>query len=279
MARRTLVVHSGGVGDFLFACPALGHLARTRLELAVAGGLAYAAHGLDDIDFTSVFVAPSARLRAFLEPFDRAVVWMRDTGKIEAGLRACGVGDVRCFPGLPPEDWTQHASEYYLHCMGAPPTPPFRLELPPDAPPLDVVIHPGSGGRRKNWPLERFLAVAEMLEEQGRDVTWCIGPAEEALALPANVCVLRCVSLVELGRALAGAAFYLGNDSGITHLAAAVGCPTLAVFTTTDPAVWAPRGEHVWVVRTKAEVTVSAMARRLRGKVGRMGSMVRKSEG
>ena len=41
---------------------------------------------------------------------------------------------------------------------------------------------------------------------------------------------------------------YLGNDSGVTHLAAAVGTPTLALFGPTSPAVWAPRGEHVGVL-------------------------------
>lgn len=48
---------------------------------------------------------------------------------------------------------------------------------------------------------------------------------------------------------LARARLYIGNDSGITHLAAAVGTPVLALFGPTDPAVWAPRGPHVRVVR------------------------------
>ena len=56
---------------------------------------------------------------------------------------------------------------------------------------------------------------------------------------------LQRASLVELARELASARLYIGNDSGITHLAAAVGCPTIALFGPTDAAVWAPRGGHV----------------------------------
>jgi ADP-heptose:LPS heptosyltransferase len=56
--------------------------------------------------------------------------------------------------------------------------------------------------------------------------------------------------LYELARWLAQARLFVGNDSGITHLAAAVGTPVLALFGPTDPAVWAPRGPHVQVGRT-----------------------------
>ena len=55
-------------------------------------------------------------------------------------------------------------------------------------------------------------------------------------------------NLYELAKWLASARLYIGNDSGITHLAAAVGTPVVAIFGPTDPAVWAPRGERVAVV-------------------------------
>ncbi len=112
-----------------------------------------------------------------------------------------------------------------------------------------MVIHPGSGGAGKNWPLERFVAVARTLESQGRSVHWSIGPAEREAGMDAPGVKLDTGALVELAGALAAARLYIGNDSGITHLAAAVGCPTVAVFGPTEPAVWAPRGGHVWVYR------------------------------
>lgn len=57
------------------------------------------------------------------------------------------------------------------------------------------------------------------------------------------------MALVELSRHLAAARLYLGNDSGVSHLAAAVGCPTVAVFGPTEPRVWAPRGARVKVLK------------------------------
>ena len=73
-------------------------------------------------------------------------------------------------------------------------------------------------------------------------VLWCAGP-EEAIEN-----AMRFENLYELARWLASARVYIGNDSGITHLAAAVGTPVVAIFGPTDPAVWAPRGERVSVL-------------------------------
>lgn len=325
-APRALVVHAGGIGDFLLAWPALRGLAargpvevagrKERMDLAVAAGWAAAAHDLDAIGFDSVFSEPSERLRSSLQRFQRAVVWMKDTGEIGDALRACGVQEVHTFPGLPPADWARHASEYYVECLrarglldavgplqgphegesmssvgsthgysccspsGNPGARPLRRQAGPmstskvasensDAtslrlpqlrwtwetstvgaalPRLDVVIHPGSGGKAKNWPLERFLQVSEALEAEGRAVTWCLGPAEESLELPMTAKALKIESLVALARELARAQLYIGNDSGITHLAAAVGCRTVAIFGPTNPRVWAPLGKAVRVV-------------------------------
>jgi ADP-heptose:LPS heptosyltransferase len=61
---------------------------------------------------------------------------------------------------------------------------------------------------------------------------------------------VRFDDLYELACWLAGASLYVGNDSGITHLAAAAGAPVVALFGPTDPAVWAPRGPRVRVVAT-----------------------------
>ncbi len=254
---RTLMMHTGGIGDFLLACPAIAWLARSgpvtllgnrdRLQLAVAGGIAAAAHDADAVDFASVFGEASPRLRAFLGNFDRAVVWMRDDDIIARAFAACGLRDTQCHPGLPPEDWSRHASEYYLDRLGAPQDVPCRLQIPARACGVDCILHPGSGSPRKNWPLDRFAAVAEALMRDGMRVAWCVGPAEESLAAPAIGERLPPLSLMALAESIAGAALFIGNDSGITHLAAALGRPTVAVFGPTNPRVWAPRGPHVRV--------------------------------
>lgn len=256
----TIVIHTGGIGDFLLACPAIARLAELgpvvaagspeRLALAVEAGLVAKAVSLDAIDFSSVFSTPSPQLRRALDGVDRAVVWMRDEdGRIEGAVRACGVNDVLVRPGLPPKHWTRHAVAYYLESLGFPDSEePFYLPIRPAKTHWDVIIHPGSGGKSKNWPLDGFLAVAEILIAEGRKVAWVQGPAEEGLELPPSSTRLPAMSLVELSRHLAAARLYLGNDSGVTHLAAVIGCPTVAIFGPTDPRVWAPRGRQVQVV-------------------------------
>lgn len=256
---RILMAHTGGIGDFLLACPALAWLAREgpvtllgnkeRLQLAVAGGIAEAAHSADAVDFASVFTTPSPRLRAFLDGFDRAVVWMRDDGAIAKAFAACGLRDTQCHPGLPPNDWKRHASAYYLERLGAPPDLPWRLQIPPRACGVDCILHPGSGSPKKNWPLDRFAAAAQTLVSAGLRIAWCAGPAEESLALPGNVQRLPAMSLTTLAEMLANGPLFIGNDSGITHLAAALGCPTVAIFGPTNPKVWAPRGPLLRVLQ------------------------------
>lgn len=73
-------------------------------------------------------------------------------------------------------------------------------------------------------------------------VRWCAGPEDH---LPNAV---RFDNLYELACWLATARLYIGNDSGITHLAAAVGTRVIALFGPTDPSIWAPRGQNVRVI-------------------------------
>ncbi len=99
-----------------------------------------------------------------------------------------------------------------------------------------AAIHPFSGSARKNWPLENFRRVEKELDIP---VKWTAGP-EEILEK-----AVRFDDLYDLARWLATARVYVGNDSGISHLAAAVGTPVVAIFVGSDPAIWAPRGERV----------------------------------
>lgn len=255
-----LAVHAGGIGDLLLTCPALIQLAEEgplellgrseRLALAVHSGIAAAAHDLDTSGFESLFGEPNDRMRGLLARFARCVVWMRDDdGVLARGIRRCGVKDVRTFPGVPPQGWTEHASDYYLRCLGFSPREPLYLPFTSATPRHDVILHPGSGGQHKNWPLDKYAALARALEHTGRGVTWCTGPAEEAWTLPEGAPLLRVADLIALARELAGARQFIGNDGGITHLAAAAGCKTAVIFGPEDPRVWAPRGEHVTVIQ------------------------------
>ena len=127
-----------------------------------------------------------------------------------------------------------------------------RIPVPPRPKGNFAVIQPFSSSPRKTWPLENFRALARgMSAKLGISVQWTAGPEE---TLPADLCEdsVRFADLYELGCWISTAAVYIGNDSGISHLAAAVGTPVVAIFRATDPRIWAPRGEHVTVLENPA---------------------------
>lgn len=256
---RTLAIHTGALGDFLLACPAIARLGEAgpvvlagspeRHALAVAAGIAERALPLDALALHEVFSGQEARrFREAVRGFDRAVVWMRDAdGRLEEAFHAAGIDNITCAAGLPHSDWQGHAAAYYCASAGVPENPDFRLKVPP-VEGLDVVIAPGSGGAKKNWPIENFHALAEAVERRGRQVTWLLGPAEDAFTLPNEAETLRSPPLTALAGQLAAARLYIGNDSGPTHLAGLVGCPTLAIFGPTKPKTWAPLGAQAGVL-------------------------------
>jgi len=121
-----------------------------------------------------------------------------------------------------------------------------------------VLLHPGSGGRAKCWPLAAFRAVARRLRagELGSETepVFVLGPVELERWPAAEIALLRGEFPVlepepgDLPRHIAAAAAYVGNDAGPTHLAALLGTPTVALFGPTSAAVWRPRGPRVAVL-------------------------------
>ena len=138
-----------------------------------------------------------------------------------------------------PLDASIHAVDFYMRQVSGPDGAVPRIPCPRDNRGF-IAIHPFSGSASKNWPLDKYRALAASLR---RPVQFCAGPEE-----PLDDAV-RFDDLYDLALWLASAHAYVGNDSGISHLAAAVGTPVIAIFRTTDPAVWAPRGAAVTVLR------------------------------
>jgi ADP-heptose:LPS heptosyltransferase len=122
--------------------------------------------------------------------------------------------------------------------LGAEPLSRFpRIEYP-ERPRTFAVIHPFASSLAKRAPMAVFEAAARKLGES-MPVHWLCGP-EESLDGAA-----RFDDLYELACWVAHARVFVGNDSGISHLAAAVGTPVQAFFRVTAPGVWAPRGNCV----------------------------------
>ncbi len=179
---------------------------------------------------------------------------------------------VAVFPGYPAADGPIHAALHLARCAeaaGLPVDPETCLEqarrtaLLKDGPPPDpvrgVVVHPGSGGRRKTLSPEFWQEVLERISWEA-DVTVILGPAEERLRerfhgpMPGHANrVVFSPDMEDLRSLLKEAALYVGHDSGVTHLAAMLGTPTVALFRETDPRVWGPLGPGVQVIRVREE--------------------------
>ena len=113
-----------------------------------------------------------------------------------------------------------------------------------------LAVHPGSGSASKNWPEENWVQfLQDWLEGSHSELLIIAGEAEadrvEQLCaqLPeGRVRLLLCRPLTEVARALGGCRAFLGHDSGITHLAAAIGLPGAVLWAETDKCVWGPSG-------------------------------------
>jgi hypothetical protein len=246
---RRLAIRPGAIGDFIVSLPALECLKTDYLEIWTPSRtvpLVQFADRVRSLSSTGIELLgvtdPPAQLMEELRGFDSIVSWY---GSNRAEFREAVAGLRFTFlDALPPAGCGVPATDFYLSQVGGKPglVPFIRCDV---ARGEYAVIHPFSGSPAKNWPLEKFQALAARLP---MPVRWCAGEDDPPLAD-----AVRIPDLYDLARFLAKARLYIGNDSGISHLAAAVGTPVLAIFGPTDPTVWAPRGDHVRVVKAKME--------------------------
>jgi len=167
-----------------------------------------------------------------LEHFDEIVSWYgTNRQEFREALEAFPVTFLEALP----RSSDVHAVDFYMRQVGGADGAIPRIDAPREDKGF-IAIHPFSGSARKNWPY-----FSELAERLSRPVQLCIGPEQQWPG------ALLYDDLYKLAQWLATASLYIGNDSGITHLAAAVGTPVIAIFQASDPGVWSPRG-HVNVL-------------------------------
>ena len=260
-----LIIHPGALGDVLQAVPALRGLraaapaarlvfaGQPRLgRLLVALGAIDDARGFDGLGLEALFTdAPiPPALAGFLADFARVVSWF---GAREPDYRArlgALARDLVIARPVPDDDtpvW-RHLVATLADAgrVGPDAIAPLRIEGPAGAR-RGLIVHAGSGGAGKRWPPERFAEVIEATARStGVPVLLHQGPADreavEALAarLTAPVELLVEPELPALAAALASARAYLGGDSGVSHLAAAVGAPSVILFPPAHLPRWTP---------------------------------------
>jgi len=230
---KTLVIRACAIGDFVLNLPAL----RAMQDLHPAARFTLVGYP-ETLSLAQDFVSIEAVASIDSDPwrklfyasvpgldFDSAVVWMKEPA-VADNLRRSGIENVFRADPFPAHG---HAAAHLLRTLGlAAPSLPDLWN-----PGERIVIHRGSGSPKKCWP-----HFDELLKRMP-GATVLKGPAEgEVRPLPlADVCSL-----------LRGCRAYIGNDSGITHLAAYLGVPALALFGPTDPRIWGPIGRRVRII-------------------------------
>lgn len=232
-------------------------------KLAAAEGLVDASFPIEAAWTASLFTGqahPEAQSR--LAPFAH-ILCFSASEPLALSLQAISGATVCRVPPRPPAAERVHVTDHVLRHVRACGWPadkdptgreegPIYFPSPDEGGPARALLHPGAGSPRKRWPLENFLALAHRLRARGWQPEFMIGPAEDDL-LPAlersGEAAFRPRDPLELIARLRVASAYIGNDSGVSHLAGWAGVPSVVIFGPSDPARWRPRGRAVKIVQ------------------------------
>jgi len=276
---RILVIRGGAIGDFILTLPAIAALRRQFpkahievlgyphiAQLAVAGGLADRVQPIEARGLAGFFARNGTLeqdLMDYFSEFDLVISYLYDPDEIfKTNVIRCLVKQFIVGPHRPDESERLHATQVYLKPLerlaifDADPVP--RLSLNPQRSTLNqLVLHPGSGSEKKNWPETKWAGlIQQIVATTGWNLLLVGGEAEgERLQRLANVMPsVRCsiaqgLPLAELARRIQLATAFVGHDSGITHLAAAVGLPCVVLWPDTLEGIWRPQGERLVVLK------------------------------
>lgn len=280
-----LVLHPGALGDIILSLPAVALLRQRSARITMAGNLdslAVAAGGYAD-HIISLSTVPLHRLYSggplpeadiqFWKRFDRIISWT-GAGDPEFVTALREIHSKSCVaPWRPGPGETRHVSQIFADSVGieiAAPLKPPHIELGELAlkrgtqwlnekgwngrEPL-VALHPGAGSVTKRWPARKYAELARRLVQDNSRLLIIEGPAEKGLAgeiartLPSeSVITAESEPLELLAAAMKHCALFIGNDSGLAHLAAALDVRSIVLFGPTLPQHWTPLGSHVTIL-------------------------------
>ena len=278
--KRILIIRGGAIGDFVLTLPAVRLLRdafpNARLEIlgyrhiAALAEKRFYADATRSIEYGALagFFAKSgaldAELACYFNSFDLVVSYLFDPDRVfEQNVTRCGVD---LFIAAPPKIADgPHAAAHLAR-----PLEQLGLTLPDNAARLfpseedrrfassflthtqsaPIAIHPASGSSTKNWAISNWQTILTALSRQ--DVLLVGGEADEQQLAALRAHNTRCavnLPLPHLAAVLERCEFFVGHDSGISHIAAAVGTRCVLLFGPTNPAVWAPANADVHVIR------------------------------
>jgi heptosyltransferase-3 len=299
--NRILVIRGGAIGDFILTLPALKALREAypdaHIEILSYKHIAaltenrFYAQAVRSIEYgplASFFAKNSelpAELPRYFASFDLIISYLYDPDRIlEGNLRRCGVENLLCGPariieksghaarqlarpieelGIRVADLTERIFLSVEDCQ-------FTQEFLRNLSRPIVAIHPGSGSKEKNWPLQNWIELFSSkcgsskakgeLGHMGKQLSLVVVSGEADKAQTAqlehawkhrDIRFAKNLPLPHLAAVL-GHTIFVGHDSGISHLAAAAGANCILLFGPTDPNVWSPRNENVHVLRAQS---------------------------
>jgi len=276
---RILVIRGGAIGDFILTLPAIDALRRqfpqAHLELlgyphiaqlALAGGLVDRVQPIEARGLAGFFARGGTLepdLMDYFSEFDLVVSYLYDPDEIfKTNVCRCSVGQFIAGSHRPDEAAGIHATQVYLKPLerlaifDADSVPRLTLNSQPST--LNqLALHPGSGSEKKNWPETKW---AELIQKIMATTNWRIlligGEAEgerlQRLAAglpPERHAIAQALRLPDLAKQLRSCTAFAGHDSGITHLAAAVGLACVVLWADTLEEIWRPQGERLVVLK------------------------------
>ena len=281
LKSRILVIHYGALGDVVAAFPALLELKTAFGPITIVcqnsiGSLArhldivYKWHPLEAAAFASLHsnhVHPS--VKEILVSFSTVILFSNSVSFEKTLLSMTKSKIYRVCP-RPGSDEKIQIGRYILSNLAR-----YKLIEDPDKDgfrrlsssihadrrdadyhPSKIFIHPGSGSRKKCWPISNLIKIASSLASKGLRPEFILGPAEydffDILSRqnPLQAKVQKPDTLTQLALLLKTGGGFIGNDSGVSHLSAFLGLPTVAVFGPSDPDVWKPEGRAVEILRS-----------------------------
>jgi len=277
---RILVIRGGAIGDFVLTLPAIAAL-RQRFpeahleilgyphitQLAASSGWVDAVRPIEAKGLAGFFARhgeldPS--IASYFAGFNLIISYLFDPDDIfKTNVAVCTRAQMIQCPHRPNEREDTHATVVYLRALeklaifGADPVPRLQLKSAASNRESTLVLHPGSGSDRKNWPEARWEdLIQRLLKDTDLRLLIVGGEAEgervERLSagLPAErVDVARSWPLVDLSGRMSGCRGFVGHDSGITHIAAALGLPCVVLWPDTNETIWRPQGEKIVLLK------------------------------
>lgn len=273
------MIRGGAIGDFILTLPAISALRQqfpeTTLEvlgyphiveLAMAGGLVDRAEHIEAAGLASFFARNgqlSESIAEYFSEFDVIVSYLYDPDEIfRTNVGRCSPAQFIAGPHRPDEAMGIPASQVYLKPLerlaifNADPVPRLAVK-PAQVPERQLVLHPGSGSPRKNWAESNWSELLQLLvNETTLNLLLAGGEAEgerlqrlAATLPPARTRVAQSRPLARLASLLQSSVGFVGHDSGVTHLAAALGLPGLVLWGETVESIWRPPSTRMRVLR------------------------------